>query len=216
MVPSTVRFADCHPDRKHRARGLCEECYARWKRAKRDGKVMVDEAGQSWIRADRANDVMPEPSLDELEHPRPKPSQVDRPDQKPRKLRLANPRVAFHVAKCVLMSKMDYAAAVDLLEPDAPNKNALIDEIEKSEEVQAALGKLLKAKGLDDDSKDVYVETLWEWLHGEDEMRATTAARLLGKALIPEKSETKLEDLRVQGFEEGLAAMLKNNDEGEE
>ena len=79
----------------------------------------------------------------------------------------------------------------------------------KTPEVLKELEEQMCPRGLDEKSKDRYVQILWEWMEGSDRMKAQTAARILGKGFIGEKlSLEEPEELRIVGYEEGLRLML--------
>lgn len=55
-APKRIKVAVCHPDRKHKGKGMCQSCYDRNRRGSGDnwGSLLVDElesmSGWSWTR----------------------------------------------------------------------------------------------------------------------------------------------------------------------
>lgn len=79
----------------------------------------------------------------------------------------------------------------------------------KTPQVLEELEKQMTPHGLDEKSKDRYVEILWEWLEGADGQKAQTAARILGKGFIGEVvSVEPLEVLPIRDYDKGVAQML--------
>lgn len=44
-----MRLAECHPDRKHLARGLCKQCYDKWQGSR--SRARRNEAARRWAKA---------------------------------------------------------------------------------------------------------------------------------------------------------------------
>jgi hypothetical protein len=79
----------------------------------------------------------------------------------------------------------------------------------KTPQVLAELEKQMSPRGLDEKSKDRYVQLLWDWLEGTDKMKAQTAARILGKGFISERISVEApEELRIEGWDEGIKMLL--------
>jgi len=84
-------------------------------------------------------------------------------------------------------------------------------KLENDPQVSAAIQKTLQKRGLDEQSKQHYVDLLWRYAESEapaDEKRQLTALRILGKAFVGENiTVDKPETLRISGIEEGLRNM---------
>jgi hypothetical protein len=130
--------------------------------------------------------------------------------------KMAEPEVADYVAANVIQKGMDYEAGVAAALPELKDKPAelgpAINAAKQSPMVQAAITDSLKKKGLDQDSRDYYVQKMWKWLEStnpSEERRQLQAARLLGehflKNMPPSADVTKLE---IVGIESGLQKMF--------
>ena len=113
------------------------------------------------------------------------------------------------IARALLANHMDFERTVEKLFPKyTPEKRAVtVAYLETHPELQAEVEEQLKVPGLDEASKQEYVRELWMWFWSTDNELKTTAARILGKALIPEKTDDKPEKLTIAGMEEGLKTM---------
>lgn len=135
-----------------------------------------------------------------------------------------SPRVAEHLASAVVVSSMDYQEAAKMVRPDlTPRASALFaSKMARDENVSQAVQKVLATRGLDEGSKQDFVE----FLHGGVDVLKTALAtnkepspallqiglkamQILGKGFIGEKIvEEKPQDLLIAGHEEGIARML--------
>jgi hypothetical protein len=175
------------------ARGLCRKCYdrARW-------SSMPETAAT--LRG--AIDVPLAKALKNV----PKAKKVP--------FRVANPKVANLIASAAIKNALDLPAAVSELKPDlTPSQVANVaEELEHSPLVQAAIQQGLQKRGLDQKSRERFVEILWQYAEDSDpanERRTLAAWRILGRGFISEKIEqTMIEPLRIEGFEEGIKRML--------
>ena len=176
------------------ARGLCRKCYdrARW-------SSMPETAAT--IKG--AVDLPLAKTLKQV----PKAKKVP--------FRVANPKVANLIANAAIKHSLDLPAAVAELKPEFTPAQAerVASELEDTPQVQQAIEKGLQKRGLDDASRDRFVDILWtaaESSDPTDERRTLQAWRLLAKGLIPDRTEARveLEELKISGFEEGIARML--------
>src|SRR5690242_3733643 len=80
-------------------------------------------------------------------------------------LRVADPKVADHVAKVLIKNNMDEREAIKELLPETGPIEAgkVAERVMSKPQVQAAIEKNLRIAELDDDARKVYVERLWEW-----------------------------------------------------
>jgi hypothetical protein len=89
---------------------------------------------------------------------------------------------------------------------------ATAHKLENDPRVNAAIEKTLQKRGLDEKSKEHFVDLLWRYAESEepaDEKRQLAALRILGKAFVGEKIEVdKPEELKISGLEAGLKRML--------
>jgi hypothetical protein len=73
--------------------------------------------------------------------------------------------------------------------------------------VRTQVQSLLKKRGLDDESRDYFIQKLWAYFESNDprqEQKALSAMRILGKAFVSEKIEnTQIETLKIAGINEG-------------
>lgn len=140
------------------------------------------------------------------------------PVPQPADIKVANPATAEHVATMMLKHQMDARGAVQEMVPGLTPAEVSVtaQKIESAPQVRAAIEKALEASGLDDQSKKRYVQMMWEWLTGNDPMKAQCAARILGKAFIGERIDVnKPEPLQIVGFDEGVSRLLSDPDERE-
>lgn len=141
---------------------------------------------------------------------RPKTSLPGRP-ARTFQFRTDQPTVARYVARVVILCHMDFEHAVEKmearLEPEAIKTIAA--RLETDPLVRSEIEKQLKAKGLDEDAKAIFVEETWNryWSGSKDEKKDAT--RVLAKAFIAEKADNdKPVNLPIQGFDQGVAVML--------
>lgn len=154
------------------------------------------------------------------------------------RIRHQNPKVADHVAKTLIKHAMDMESAVKELAPElSPTRVAEVcDLLEESETVRLAIAENLRANGLDEDSKNRFVQKMWHWidsiedvvrnpLTGEVDMLATVmhrgsmkdfalaGARILSKGFITDKVvNDKPQTLPIKGWGEGVSKMLGNEE----
>lgn len=130
------------------------------------------------------------------------------------RIRYQRPAVADHVAKAFIKHNMDTEEAVAQdLAPELAESPARVAEVaqmlENAPQVKQAVERNLRAKGLDEQSKNVFVEELWDWMLNQNDKRAIAAARILGRGFIGEKvGDGKPIKLEIEGFGEGLQRML--------
>lgn len=141
------------------------------------------------------------------------------------KFRTEVPEVANYIARVVILMHMDYERAVETIEPNLKPEDVdrIAKELQHASLVQDAIEKQLKATGLDEGSKDVFVKEIWNrfWNGGAKEKEISS--RILAKAFIAEKVDhNKPQELQIRGFKEGVAVltgetpMPDNWDEGPE
>jgi hypothetical protein len=132
--------------------------------------------------------------------------------------RTSNQRVVEFVAGAVVKNLMGVESAVRQLKPElTPFEQAqMAAKLENDPHVQRAVQNELKKRGLDEESKQRYIELIWEYAESkrpEDEKRQLTSLRLLGKAFLPEKSPIeKPISLPLRGLDEGLRRMVLGDD----
>ena len=166
--------AVCHPDRAVYARSLCRPCYdkARWTGKPADASPRPVKFGRSLKRS-----------------PGRFPGDLVKPLSESQYLRTANPRVAEHVAAVMVKNCLDTEQAVAELKPDLSPFEAAqtANKLDHDPRVQQAVQKQLQKRGLDEKSKDHFVDLLWRYAESEkpnDEKRQLQSLRILGKAFI--------------------------------
>lgn len=114
------------------------------------------------------------------------------------------------VARALIASHMDYDRASDLLFKYKPADYRIeaAEYFEKDQELHAEVESQLSVMGLDDASKEAFVREQWRWLYGGDNDLKMTAARILGKAFMPEKADDRPVELKLKGIEDGLKQMM--------
>jgi len=176
------------------ARGLCRKCYdrARW--------ATTPETAAS---VKGAVDLPLAKALKQV----PKAKKVP--------FRVANPKIANLVANAAIKNALDMESAVQELKPELPPSQVarVASDLEAAPQVQQAIAKNLQKRGLDDASRERFVEILWtaaESTNPTEERRTLQSWRLLAKGLIPEKAESRvqIEELKISGCEEEIARML--------
>jgi hypothetical protein len=189
--------ANCHPERPDYNRGLCRSCYdtIRWtgslpRHLSAEGRAAVQEAVKSIPRAGRKKDS---------ETPY---------------IQTRNPKVAKFVAGVAVKNFLDMEKAVEEIKPDLPPVDvaAVAQKLERDPHVQAAIQKTLEKRGLDEKSKEHFVDLLWKYTESEDpsdEKRQLQAMRLLGKAFIADSVQVAAaEPLRIAGLDSDMKRML--------
>jgi hypothetical protein len=128
-------------------------------------------------------------------------------------IRTERPRVAEFVAGVAVKNALDMEKAVTEIKPELSPVEVAITayRLEQDPHVQKAIQKTLQKRGLDSESKNYYVQRLWEFFESTDpadEKRQLQAMRILGRGFIAEKVQVdKPEELKIHGFEEGLRRM---------
>jgi hypothetical protein len=191
-----VTHAICHPDRTAYAHGLCRPCYdsKRW-----TGKLPTTVSGEARRMAEEAAGTIP---------------RADRKDFESSKyVRTENPAVANFVAGAIVQNFLDTERAVREIKPGlSPAQVAeTAQKLERDPHVQREIQKTLEKRGLDEKSKEHYVDLLWRYAESVDpgdEKRQLQAMRILGRAFIGEKVEVDTpQALPIRGFDEGLRRM---------
>jgi hypothetical protein len=124
------------------------------------------------------------------------------------------PSVAKHAATTVIVNALDYDKAAVELKPDMTpyEQHKLAHQLEQDSNVRTQVQSLLKKRGLDDESREYFIQKLWAYFESSDprqEQKALSAMRILGKAFVSEKVEnTQVETLKIAGINEGLERML--------
>lgn len=189
--------AICHADRPAYARSLCRACYdsVRWR-----GKLPTTLAGEGRKIAEELAGKIP--------------CAARKPASASTYLRTIRPKVAEYVAGVVVKNALDIEKAVEELKPElSPVEVAVTaQKLENDPNVKAAIEKTLQKRGLDENSKDYYVERVWQHFDSEDpahEKRQLLAMRILGNAFIGSKIEVDHpEALRISGIDEGLKRLM--------
>lgn len=183
--------ATCHPDRPAYAHGLCRRCYdhARWTR-RTPNKAVAEDVMAKIPRANR------------------------KPEQDTPRIRVERPRVAEYVARTAVKHQLDMERAVEEMKPNLGTAQVmeLAQQLEANPNVQMAVEKEMQKRGLDESSKDHFVDILWRYAESgdpDDEKRQIAAWRLLGKAFMPDRVEvSKPEELKISGLGDGIRQML--------
>jgi hypothetical protein len=133
---------------------------------------------------------------------------ADRKDfQSSKYVRTENPAVANFVAGAIVQNFMDTERAVREIKPGlSPAQVAeTAQKLERDPLVQREIQKTLEKRGLDEQSKEHFVDCYAESEKPEGEMRQLQAMRILGKAYIADRVQVdKPETLRLAGLEAGL------------
>jgi hypothetical protein len=128
-------------------------------------------------------------------------------------VRTENPTVANFVAGAIVQNFMDTERAVREIKPGlSPAQVAeTAHKLERDPLVQREIQKTLEKRGLDENSKEHFVDLMWRYAESEkpeDEKRQLQAMRILGKAFIADQVQVdKPETLRLAGLEAGLKKM---------
>jgi hypothetical protein len=187
--------AICHADRPAYAHSLCRARYdsKRWTgrlptSVSAEARAMAEEVGGKIPRAGR----------------RPESSTY---------IRTERHRVAEFVAGVAVKNALDMEKAVSEIKPELSPVEVAITahKLERDPNVQREIQKTLQKRGLDEDSKQHFVDLLWKYAESEDpadEKRQLASLRILGRAFIGEKVEVDgPQELRIRGIDEGLRRM---------
>lgn len=120
-----------------------------------------------------------------------------------------------HVAKIIFSCEMDYRRAAEILRPrlEIEEYFALMVQMQKDPNLQAALDRLFKSIGIDDDSRNQFVKQIWSWFYGDDKDKSLQASRILAKIFFSDSGEKEVsETLHIEGLDEGLKKMLGPQD----
>lgn len=189
--------ASCHPDRPLYSHGLCRRCYdtVRW-----TGKPPRTLTGEARAMAEEATAHIPRVKR--------------KPERESRYIRTQNPKVANFVAGVAVKNFLDLEKAVEEIRPKlTPYQIAeTARKLEDDPHVQAAIQNTLQKRGLDEKSKDHFVDLLWRYAESEDpkdEKRQLQSMRILGKAFVGENVHVeKMQPLKIQGANELVTGML--------
>jgi hypothetical protein len=117
------------------------------------------------------------------------------------------------VAAVAVKNALDMDKTVSEIKPELSPVEVAITahKLERDPNVQREIHKTLQKRGLDEDSKQHFVDLLWKYAESEDpadEKRQLAALRILGRAFVGEKVEIDApQDLRIRGIDEGLKRM---------
>ena len=137
-----------------------------------------------------------------------------KPEKERKYVDTRKPSVAKHAATTVIVNGLDYDKAATELKPSMTpyEQHKLAHQLEQDANVRTQVQSLLKKRGLDDESRDYFIQKLWAYFESNDprqEQKALSAMRILGKAFVSEKVEnTQVETLKIAGINEGLERML--------
>ena len=130
---------------------------------------------------------------------------------RPQVLNLDNPATIELVANAAITKGLDFEEAIRAIAPKETPPALIADVAERAEQhpkIREAIERGLKARGLDEDSKDEFVRQMWSWLRSDDKELMQTAARILGRGFISEKlTVEKPAALPIEGFAEGIARL---------
>lgn len=122
------------------------------------------------------------------------------------------PDVCDYVAKIIFGCEMDYYGAAALLRPnisDVGEAIELVTELTNNVNLQAALTRLFKSIGIDDESRDRFVKQIWTWFYGSDKELALQASRILAKIFFRDDSKPEQPgELKIEGFDQGLQRLM--------
>jgi len=189
--------AKCHPERPDYNRGVCRRCYdtVGWtgslpRHLSVEGRAAIQEAVKSIPRAG------------------------PKKESETTYIRTKNPTVAKFVAGVAVRNFLDMEKAVEEIKPALPPVDvaAVAQKLERDPNIQRAIETTLQKRGLDEKSKEHFVDLLWRYAESEnpaDERRQLKAMRLLGKALIADSVQVEApEPLRIAGLDADLKWML--------
>jgi len=210
-IPSANPFrpAACHPDRPIYGSGpLCRKCsdLVRWQGERGKAKVRAALADNPSLNAVMRADV--EDKIGKLK------AYERKPEKERKYVDTRKPSVAKHAATTVIVNGLDYDKAATELKPGMTpyEQHKLAHQLEQDANVRTQVQSLLKKRGLDDESRDYFIQKLWAYFESNDprqEQKALSAMRILGKAFVSEKVEnTQVETLKIAGINEGLERML--------
>lgn len=212
-LPKPFRPAACHPDRPIYGSGaLCRKCsdLVRWQGDRGKAKVRAAVADNPSLNAAMRADV--EDKIGKLK------AYERKPEKERKYVDTRKPSVAKHAATTVIVNALDYDKAAVELKPDITpyEQHKLAHQLEHDASVRTQVQSLLKKRGLDDESRDYFIQKLWAYFESNDprqEQKALSAMRILGKAFVSEKIEnTQVEMLKIAGINEGLERMLSDAD----
>ena len=189
--------AICHPDRPAYSRSLCRECYdsVRWR-----GTLPTTLAGEARKMAEEVAGKVPRAGR--------------KPASASTYLRTDRPKVAEFVAGVAVKNALDMERAVEELKPELSPAEVAVTayKLENDPHVTAAIERTLQKRGLDEKSKEHFVDLLWRYAESEDprdEKRQLMALRILGKAFVGEQVQVdKPEELRIAGADELIKSIL--------
>src|ERR1700737_1022469 len=186
----------CHPTLPAYAHSLCRRCYdsKRW-----SGSLPTSVSGEARAMAEQVA------------------GQVPRADRKRFEesgyVRTSDPKVADFVAGAIVKHAMSVEGAVREIKPELNSYEVAetAAKLQRDPNVQAAVQTELKKRGLDEESKQRYIERLWSYFESEkpeNEKRQLQAMRILGKAFIAEQVLIdEPETLPLRNLDEGLKRM---------
>jgi hypothetical protein len=167
-----------------------------------------------WTSTDSAQDsVSAEARAMALEAAGKIPRAGRKPPESSSYIRTERPKVAEFVAGVAVKHALDMQEAVSEIKPElSPVEVALTaNKLERDPHVQREIQKTLQKRGLDEKSKEYFVDLLWRYAESEkpeDEKRQLASLRILGRAFIGEKLEVDAPQvLPIRGIEEGLQRM---------
>jgi len=126
---------------------------------------------------------------------------------------------ARHLAKCILLRGMNFAAGVSDAYPklSAYEAGVVAEAAQRDANIRAALEQEASQRGLGDSDKQVYVSLLWKHAlsqRPQDYQDRGTAMRILGRVFLPENGAQQKQPtvLQIEGFSEGIARMFPNGE----
>jgi hypothetical protein len=204
------RPAACHPGKpEYKAgSGLCRTCY--------DSIRHTGERGRARAVAHIESNasLSSEMRADVIEHIGQISAYVRKPEKDRKHVDTKKKSVSKLAATAVIVNAMDFVKAAEALKPDMSpyEQHKLAHQLEHDANVQTEVQTLLKKRGLDDESREYFVQKLWQLFESNDprqEQKALAAMRILGRAFISEKIEnTQVETLKIAGVSEGIARMM--------
>jgi len=211
-------YAYCHPDRPHYAKGLCRQCND----SIRNGGDNAREKVMLNIRDHyNGSEALKEEFLRDAKTLLNSIKKYTKPPESERRyVETRKPKVAEFVASVAIKNQLDMQKTAEELKPELqPYEQAeLAQSLDADPHVKQAVEKQLEKRGLDEKSKDRFVELLWQAAESTDprkEREKLTAWKLLGKAFIPNLEQLEVTaptELKIKGFEAGIARMTGDDE----
>lgn len=212
-MPQKPEHALCHPDRPHYAKGLCRQCNDS---IRNGGEPARDKVMLNIRDHYNGSEALKEEFLRDAKAIVNSIKKYSKPPERERRyVETRKPKVADFVASVAIKNQLDMQKTAEELKPELqPYEQAeLAQSLDADPNIKQAVEKQLEKRGLDDKSKDRFVELLWQAAESTDprkEREKLAAWKLLGKALIPNLEQLEVTaptELKIRGLEAGIARM---------